>query len=306
MPIAIGILVIWALPYLLPLLAFACWIYFEVRARRPKPNPRLDADETRKLFKAEARLGAVRARLSQVANEGAHLSVNKDGSYHRGNKLGKKLNDERVQLKEELSKLASRTYVLRNKPRDMLNEWMHELALCASFRFATAAYLFVLLIGYFSKKSFDVLSFGTAAAVTGAIIVGFIVCYKIRRIRLEKNEKDTRRYVEQFSEGRFSEESNSAHFHDGAGGSAHGEPNSDRRSSAKDEASGCGPWYVALGVGEDASESEINSAWRQAMRKNHPDRVAELDREFQVLAAERTTTLNAAREEGLRHCRSSE
>jgi DnaJ-domain-containing protein 1 len=36
------------------------------------------------------------------------------------------------------------------------------------------------------------------------------------------------------------------------------------------------------------------------MRKNHPDRVAELDPEFQTLAEDKSKRLNNARAEGLR------
>ena len=56
-------------------------------------------------------------------------------------------------------------------------------------------------------------------------------------------------------------------------------------------------WHETLGVSPNASASEINAAWRQKLTRNHPERVAELDPEFQALAEERTKRLNAAREE---------
>ena len=58
-------------------------------------------------------------------------------------------------------------------------------------------------------------------------------------------------------------------------------------------------WYDTLGISPGASNNEINSAWRERMKKNHPDRVAELDVEFRELAERRAKMLNAAREEGL-------
>ena len=62
-------------------------------------------------------------------------------------------------------------------------------------------------------------------------------------------------------------------------------------------------WYEILDVSPTASIEEINAAWREKMKRNHPDRVAELDPEFQTLAHKRAKALNDAREEGLRKYR---
>ena len=60
------------------------------------------------------------------------------------------------------------------------------------------------------------------------------------------------------------------------------------------------PWYETLGISPTATAHEINAAWREKLKKTHPDRVADLDTAFQTLADERTKKLNAARDEGLR------
>lgn len=57
--------------------------------------------------------------------------------------------------------------------------------------------------------------------------------------------------------------------------------------------------YKTLGVSPNASKEEINTAWRAEMKRNHPDRVADLAPEFRALAEQRATRLNVAREEGL-------
>lgn len=58
-------------------------------------------------------------------------------------------------------------------------------------------------------------------------------------------------------------------------------------------------WYEVLGVPVDASAEKINMAYHERVKKNHPDRVADLDPEFKSLANERTKGLNAARDQGL-------
>lgn len=49
-----------------------------------------------------------------------------------------------------------------------------------------------------------------------------------------------------------------------------------------------------LGLGKSFSPSELKKAYRTAMRRNHPDKVADLAKEFQTLAHERTKLINRA------------
>jgi hypothetical protein len=65
------------------------------------------------------------------------------------------------------------------------------------------------------------------------------------------------------------------------------------------DGSDCEPWYEVLEVSTEASAEEIKKAWHHKVQKNHPDRVAELDLEFKILADQRTKKLNNARDLGL-------
>jgi len=59
-------------------------------------------------------------------------------------------------------------------------------------------------------------------------------------------------------------------------------------------------WYKILEVEEDASLQEIKKAYRKKILEYHPDRVASLGKEFQILAEEKAKKINNAYNEALR------
>jgi DnaJ-domain-containing protein 1 len=56
------------------------------------------------------------------------------------------------------------------------------------------------------------------------------------------------------------------------------------------------PWTV-LGVARGASRDEIGSAYRELMKRYHPDRVADLGPELQDVAHEKTVEIQRAYDE---------
>ena len=59
-------------------------------------------------------------------------------------------------------------------------------------------------------------------------------------------------------------------------------------------------WHRILGVRENASLEEIRAAYKRAIARNHPDKVAQMDEEIRVAAETRTKQINAAYEIGAR------
>lgn len=53
-------------------------------------------------------------------------------------------------------------------------------------------------------------------------------------------------------------------------------------------------WFIILGVNENASNSDIQSAYRNLIEKYHPDKIAHLGESFQQLAHQKTLEINDA------------
>lgn len=57
---------------------------------------------------------------------------------------------------------------------------------------------------------------------------------------------------------------------------------------------GAARWPNILGVSSDASDEQVRSAYRTLIQKYHPDKVANLGNEFQVMAEKRSREINEA------------
>jgi DnaJ-domain-containing protein 1 len=65
---------------------------------------------------------------------------------------------------------------------------------------------------------------------------------------------------------------------------------------APEPPAGDGPWdpYAVLGVARSASPAEVTQAYREQLKRYHPDRVADLGEDLQRLAHEKTLALQRA------------
>ena len=59
-------------------------------------------------------------------------------------------------------------------------------------------------------------------------------------------------------------------------------------------------WNEVLGVAADATPDEIQAAYRTLMSQYHPDKVASLGEELQVLAERKSKEISAAYREGMK------
>ena len=284
-------------------------LYYEFRAMRTRAqHPACSQQESHELSNVEEKLKAIGFRLSKIYGEGSHLKRNLDGTFHRASKLGVKLNEQVEALTVAEEKLYARANQLRQAVFDKLDDWKRVVSLRFAFRLTTASYaifcLLVYVVDSYSISSISKVShftfvrflmqvsgashgYGTLAIELASTVI-FALGYKTRRLWLDGSE--------QFSSDDHSNWDGPYTFNkDGDFGEWGGALRVEAGAIPQVE-----PWYETLGISPNASAREINEAWREKMRKNHPDRVAELDPDFQTLAEDKSKRLNSARAEGLR------
>jgi hypothetical protein len=208
---------------------------------------------------------------------------------------------------------------LRSRPTAVLDQWIHVTSLRFAFRFAFPLYI-IVFSGLYVWEPITLAELSTlvrqctlihlpgvpVAIYSSALIAGlasaalFGLTYLGRRIALRYATAAERLRVTDF--GANDEVNFSANESD----DELGLDDDDEGRGGYQEHAGAHPsgsfrtekWYEILGVSASATRDEVETAWRDKIRMNHPDLVARLDPSFRALAEERTKRLNAAREEG--------
>lgn len=72
------------------------------------------------------------------------------------------------------------------------------------------------------------------------------------------------------------------------------EPPGPESSSSRNDEGTERNWFVILEIAETASNSEITAAYKKMMSQYHPDKVATLGQELQLLAERKSKQINAA------------
>lgn len=120
---------------------------------------------------------------------------------------------------------------------------------------------------------------GTITSKIMIIIVGLLLCYWVFA-RWSKNK---------------SVSSTSAHK-DSENGAQQNKPHNEEQSNNYSDKEDNIPanWFYILEVPEDASQEQIVAAYKQKIRQNHPDKVAQMGMEIRELAERKSKQINAA------------
>jgi hypothetical protein len=310
--LGVGFLV--AVVYAPSLILLIGLVYYEYRAIRASPQCMgFSKEEADELSTIEEKLKLIGLGLSEISEKGARLKRNADGTFHRGSKLGTALNEKVERFVGLEEQLQARAFHVRQALHKRLETWKRLASLRFAFRLTTVVYALFIFVAYTfnlsatgsaTRNSFSnfmvqhlVLGdpnrglYGTTLFSALACAGIFSLSYKVRRLWLEG--------VEQFSSAESPDKDGYYDFDVVDTLSQWNEHRTGDKELSKGD-SYAGSWYEILGVSPQASADEINAAWRVKMRRNHPDRVADLDSEFRMLAEERSKRLNHAREEGLR------
>ena len=309
-----GLVLLTIAVYAAPIILLVGILYYEIRASRAPGDFALSAEEAEELSAVGRRFSVVRQRLDEIGEEGAHLKQNADGMYHRGSKLGVALNSELEELRPEEDDLLTRYAEIQQMPVDRLDGWISLCSARSSFRCVAIAYLAIgsglylldpdwlrSLSGFIAPYMFlrvpgarDILYGGVlVAALCSAAL--FPIIYSIRRGMLARATDEIRQRLEEVPDEEEPQPDSEDEYDDG-GEYEDSEDESYEPESAEEEEKS---WHEILGVSPTASPQEINSAYREQVKKCHPDLVAGLDPDFRTLADAKAKALNAAREEGL-------
>jgi DnaJ domain len=276
-------------------------LYWEIRARHMTRNPALNEEETEKLSELENELKSIGWRLTKIDDEAERLNLkrNLDGSIYRGSKLGR----ESGELSERFEELQNGAYALRKKPLAELKEWTRTARFRFALRVSTAVYV-VSSVYSLREHNFEMVDLPEPPTIF--LIAGlFAVSYAIHWGWAKLKTHATRNALEEFADYEYAGDffdlvEDEGDEKSGADEDADSEVDGEQPEHTEHSVIKPQPWYETLGVTPSATREEIEAAWHAKMKKNHPDRVATLDPEFQALAEERTKRLNAAHEEALR------
>jgi hypothetical protein len=325
----LGAAILTAAIYIPPIALLLALLYFEFRAPRTPKNFSLTDEEKHQLSEFERYLRAIAVNVHRIEEEGSELKQNLDGSYHRGSRLGMQLNKEKVELDALKGELIEREYAILKRSNTTFNEFARVLAFRFALRWTTVAYVLIVAILYALNPAFinSISKFvgqhvlirisSIQESLYGSVLASALVSsillwalYKISHRAMEAHAEalgacmgdfqNPARDMSEFCDKHFEAIAESASRYEN-GTYYDYEESEDEEDDMEEEVPA--EWHETLGVSPNASASEINAAWRQKLTRNHPDRVAELDPEFQALAEERTKRLNAAREEGLNRYR---
>src|SRR6185437_9671806 len=201
-----GALILTAAVYLPPTALLIALLYFELRAPFTSKDFALTGEEKIRLSKFDCYRNAIGINFQRVKEEGSDLKQNRDGSFHRGSKLGMQLNNKLEELQAVQDELDRRTHAIARRSRTTFDRWSRIKSFQFALRCTVVGYVLSIVILYLLDPVF-VDSFsqfvghhvlmrisGVDNAIYGSILIssigaGILVwpIYKLRRSALERN-----------------------------------------------------------------------------------------------------------------------
>ncbi len=281
----LGAVILTAAIYLPPIVLLLALLYFEFRSPHTWKDFALTDEEKHELSEYERYRQAIVINFQMIKEEGYDLKQNRDGSYHRGSKLGMQLNEKREKLLSACKELKGR-----------FDNWTRVRSFQFALRLTTVAYvlsiavlylanpLFINSLSQFAGRHVLMRISGVSDTLYGSVLVSsvgagvlFWMLSKIRRAAFKRNAEalgactgDTTvrvtfspSHAQDMTEmwsPRFEEIADAAaryqdgtYYEDEPDGEASDDEREEENSEPKEE------WYETLGVSPTASPRELNN-----------------------------------------------
>ena len=298
------------------------------RAREAEADASLLKLECIELDRAVLLYERVSERLKEIQQECSLAGAGVLTRYRERKKLRAQFCEEETDLRAYAGHLRSTIVGLRGRPIRRFRRWMHLASAEVAFMSCLMLYvsLFVSLAAVLSSDDAAWVQAAVEAAVQAATtnVQGFPweplddhlfyanwlaatlaslslpLLYVIRRARLLGRHRATLRELEAFAGAdpdslipfrRADQQEQADQQEESAAWGAQSAP---APAPAADV-----PWPDVLGVSPSAGIDEVKTAYKQLIKQNHPDRVANMAPLFRELAEAETKRINAAYEEAL-------
>lgn len=297
--------------YALPLTLLMGVIYFELIFRlRPENVFGLTPEQAAEIQESEDERKSIYLRVRELKQAGGDLRINRDGTYDRRNPYGEMLNNELPPLVDAMEELDESTGNLRQLPLKALKRFHRLSSMRAASAWAVFAWIAMAIVT-------DVL-YGAVFYAHSAALVVLLVIYILVNVHFRSVDSQSIAAFKQLAQGgeigpehilgelqTVSIEAEGTKRNDNTGTSDETEE-PEPSPETKEIPASHHVWHEVLGVSVNATADDINTAWREKIKKAHPDLVAESDSDFQELAEAKAKDINVARAEGLSLIRHSD
>lgn len=254
----------------------------------------LSGQEMETLIANRNNLQSAVMRREAIASEGANLKQNLDGTYHRGSKLGQKLNDELEELRPRIQELLLTVAELGRLPNQRLYKWASARASIAAMPLALAIYVYAPL----TLRSF-MLPHLAMTAVASAVSF-FLARLAIRPVVVTKMQgisEFREKWAEYDELDETDDEITFEQNDENLDGADSDYTNDDEQDSLASDSKAVRAWHEILCVPQNASMSEIKSARNKKVKEFHSDRLKSIDGlspEFTKFADQKMAEVNEA------------
>jgi len=302
--------------YIIPAAIFIAIIVILLMSAAAERKFGLTDEEAAQLRQADEDIQSINSWFAELERSGKNLNRVRDREtnkmrYNERSYLGQEANQQEKK-RSDLSRVADE---LRHDPLDSLKHFVLMWRFRVAARWLALGYAVTVFWSYlFNKQILNTDIFRASAIGLGLSLLAFLITYGLTPDAVDNKLAALNELYKLPRGGEIKPEYMLGHVSDEQSPNAEQkeedskpEQETRRGPSSKSENARASrkAWHEILGVPPNASADEIMAAWREKIKKNHPDGVAAMDAEIQEFANQKAQEINMARDLGLSRFRRS-